>query len=154
MISISVEMNTDGLLNALTRVEQIIREENRQIPLKSAKKYRDIVERAVVTQAYGNFGKPYHPKYKKRKLKKVGHLDFWRFHGDFLRSLGLFKVKNGWGAGIVPGSIGRDGKLIKMYAVPTERLRPLFELTRNYYKSDEWLVMMKIVEYRIRKAWR
>jgi hypothetical protein len=119
---------------ALDGVEKVAKSRAAKLPFELATRYYMQVLEAVVTQKYASdhASVPYNDKYAKWKTKEVGHLKFWWLRTDLMKSLSVFKLdEKSWCGGILPGATNSEGKLIRMYAEPNERLRPLFSKVRE-----------------------
>lgn len=143
------------MMTALSRVQSAARRLSRDVPEKAAAGYVFLIINNVHTEKYGLFGKPYAARYKAWKQKKMGHLKPFVLYGEFIKSLGVYKISDTvvFG-GITPGAIGKKGKSVENYMQINELNRPLFAATRAEYVGKYLPELGKSALEKIRSQWR
>jgi hypothetical protein len=136
-----------------------------EMPRKMATDYKNLLFKNIVDGRFANTYAPYSDIYLEWKTQKLGgafrlqgtgHKMFWRLYGDLLRSLSVFRVKDGVIGGIPAGvrdsgyksifSKRRRSKPIAMYARVMEfglaahrgKARPVFGPTARMYAQNGW----------------
>lgn len=118
-----------------------VKEYSRSLPKTLASAYLMFLHGNIATQKYSAHYPAYDPDYALRKKRTVGHLIFWRFRENMMRSLNVFRLgANIYGAGVHTKSkalVGKKSKNIGFYANINEDIRPLFKLTNADFLKKE-----------------
>jgi len=143
------------MLTALNRLQSKARELSREVPEKAATGFVFLIINNVHTEKFGLFGKSYSERYKEWKQVKVGSLKPFVLYGEFLKSLGVYKISDNMVfGGIIPGALGKRGESVEKYMQINEMKRPLFAATRTEYIGKFWPQLGKDALSKLRQQWR
>ena len=171
MISIKVnQADVTRIVTALKRIETTVKV---QVPdtmqFKCATDYYQLVMENIMKRSSPN--PAYSERYGgwKKKYGWQGYPSPWKLRGDLVKSLGSYRLGDGYLGGVQPGAMDSGGKSwhgkgkagpkgnsksIEMYGRVEEKRRPVFTPTMEEYAKDGWQKRGDEMLKRIEADWR
>ena len=171
MISVKVnQKDITRILNALKRIEATVKVQGLDtMPWKCATDYYQLVMTNI--QKRTRAAPAYSKRYRNWKYEYgwQGYPSPWKLRGDLVKSLGAYKLGDGYIGGVQPGAMDSGGKSwfgkgkagpkgpsksIEMYGRVEENRRPVFEPTMKEYEQDGFQKRGDEMLKRIEADWR
>jgi len=170
---ISVEVNkTDQarLFKALERLLNVVKVQGTDtMQWKCATEFYQLVMKNISKRSRPS--PAYSKRYRNWKYEYgwMGYPSPWRLRGDLVKSLGAYRLGDGYLGGVQPGARDSGGKSwfgkgklgpkgpaksIEMYGRVEEHRRPLFKPTQDEYAKDGWLKRGDEMLKRMGAEWR
>jgi len=170
---ISVEVNQadiNRIVSSLKRIETTVKVQGMDtMQFKCATDFYQLVMLNIMKRSMPR--PAYSKRYRNWKYEYgwMGYPAPWKLRGDLVKSLGAYRLADGYIGGVEPGAMDSGGKSwfgegkaggkgpskpIEMYGRVEENRRPIFGPSMNEYAKDGWLKRGDEMLKRIEADWR
>lgn len=171
MFKISLDKtDKDNYQKALQRTSDKILSERDKLPFRCATEFQFVLLKNITSQVFKHVALK-SEAYRKWKLDRVGHTDFWVLDGDLINAIRVFRDGKGWMAGIPANVSDSGGKAMRghgkslpivlygkwlEYGNPrnNQPARPVIRPTTKIYFATGFLKQINITTKEIGKQWR